>query len=125
MKYSKNTVRVRLKVRRDTLERWNDFNPVLLKGEAGYITDTNELKIGDGVTSFIHLPSLTGSSGNFDFDPNGDYVNLRARGTTKEDVGLENVDNTSDLDKPISNQTQSALNNKMDKDETIDLGVFF
>ena len=33
-------------------------------------------------------------------------------GTTKEDVGLGNVDNTSDLNKPISNATQNALNSK-------------
>lgn len=34
---------------------------------------------------------------------------------TKEQVGLGNVDNTSDLNKPISTATQSALNNKVDK----------
>lgn len=32
---------------------------------------------------------------------------------TKEDIGLSNVDNTSDLDKPISNATQSALDEKV------------
>lgn len=32
----------------------------------------------------------------------------------KSDVGLVNVDNTSDLNKPISNSTQIALNNKQD-----------
>ena len=32
----------------------------------------------------------------------------------KDDVGLSNVDNTSDVNKPISNATQSALNNKED-----------
>lgn len=32
----------------------------------------------------------------------------------KSDVGLSNVDNTSDLDKPISTATQTALNNKED-----------
>jgi hypothetical protein len=31
------------------------------------------------------------------------------------DIGLGNVDNTSDLDKPISNATQTALNGKLDK----------
>lgn len=30
------------------------------------------------------------------------------------DVGLANVDNTSDLSKPISTATQAALNNKLD-----------
>lgn len=33
---------------------------------------------------------------------------------TKSQVGLSNVDNTSDLDKPISTATQNALNNKQD-----------
>jgi hypothetical protein len=33
---------------------------------------------------------------------------------TKSDVGLNNVDNTADLDKPISTATQTALNNKED-----------
>jgi hypothetical protein len=35
----------------------------------------------------------------------------------KTDVGLENVDNTSDLDKPISMATQTALNNKANADD--------
>ncbi|MCP4322156.1 MAG: hypothetical protein GY787_09945 [Alteromonadales bacterium] len=33
----------------------------------------------------------------------------------KNDVGLGNVDNTSDLDKPISTATQAALDDKIDK----------
>jgi hypothetical protein len=36
---------------------------------------------------------------------------------TKSEIGLSNVDNTSDLDKPVSNATQTALNNKVDKVE--------
>lgn len=36
-------------------------------------------------------------------------------GSTKEDFGLGNVDNTSDINKPISNSQQEALNNKVDK----------
>jgi len=34
---------------------------------------------------------------------------------TKTDVGLGNVDNTSDLNKPISTATQTALDGKVDK----------
>lgn len=34
---------------------------------------------------------------------------------TKSSVGLGNVDNTSDLAKPVSTATQTALNNKVDK----------
>ena len=36
-------------------------------------------------------------------------------GTTKADIGLGNVDNTSDLNKPVSTATQNALNLKVDK----------
>lgn len=36
---------------------------------------------------------------------------------TKSQVGLSRVDNTSDLQKPISNATQAALNKKVDKVE--------
>ena len=36
-------------------------------------------------------------------------------GVTKSQVGLGNVDNTSDLNKPISTKTQTALNGKVDK----------
>lgn len=35
----------------------------------------------------------------------------------KVDIGLENVDNTADLDKPISNATQAALDVKADIDD--------
>lgn len=39
-------------------------------------------------------------------------------GTTKSDVGLGNVNNTSDADKPVSNATQTALNAKLSNDPT-------
>lgn len=38
-------------------------------------------------------------------------------GITKETIGLNKVDNTSDLDKPISKAVQGALDEKADKDE--------
>jgi len=38
---------------------------------------------------------------------------LNPHGVTKTQVGLENVDNTSDLDKPISTNTQTALDSKL------------
>lgn len=40
---------------------------------------------------------------------------------TKTDIGLDNVDNTSDDDKPISTATQTALDSKVDKVEGKDL----
>ena len=51
-----------------------------------------------------------------------------ARAGTKSDVGLGNVDNTSDANKPISTATQTALNAKQDtivvgKDVALSAGV--
>lgn len=40
---------------------------------------------------------------------------------TKTDIGLDNVDNTSDDDKPISTATQTVLDSKVDKVEGKDL----
>lgn len=42
---------------------------------------------------------------------------------TKVDVGLGDVDNTSDLDKPISTATQTALDGKADTSHTQDLST--
>ena len=42
---------------------------------------------------------------------------------TKSDVGLGNVDNTADLDKPISNLTQAALDLKADYSFTDNIGI--
>jgi hypothetical protein len=50
------------------------------------------------------LPGVTSVNGE-----RGDVI------IDSETVGLENVDNTSDLGKPISTSTQSALDNKVDK----------
>ena len=54
-----------------------------------------------------------------DFVPVGRKVNGHALSedvtVTKGDVGLGNVDNTSDADKPVSTATQSALDGKADK----------
>jgi hypothetical protein len=129
--------------------------PTLAVGEFGYCTDTNELFIGTA-TGNIGVNTLNGegltfntTTGKLDidnpFDPSGEYDNLRAKGTTAEDVGLENVtnesketmftnptftgtvsgvtkahvglenvDNTSDMNKPVSTDTQTALNLKAD-----------
>ena len=40
------------------------------------------------------------------------------RQQARDNIGLSNIDNTSDADKPISTATQTALNNKADKSGT-------
>lgn len=51
----------RIRIRRDTATNWNNYNPVLGIGEAGYETDSNKLKIGNGLTHWSGLPYLMGS----------------------------------------------------------------
>lgn len=47
----------RIQQRRDTKARWEQFNPVLLEGEVGYVLDdVNRYKIGDGVHNWNDLP---------------------------------------------------------------------
>lgn len=70
---------------------------------------------GDGVMSSEDKTKLdkvidTGNGTKYLTD-NGTYVPL-----DKNSVGLGNVDNTADLDKPISTATQNALNGKVDKE---------
>lgn len=53
----------RIQQRRDTAARWSQYNPILLEGEIGYVTDNpNQYKIGDGVHAWNDLP-LRGYTG--------------------------------------------------------------
>jgi lysophospholipase L1-like esterase len=47
-----------IQFRRGSSDQWALANPILAEGEAGYITDTKETRIGDGVTPFNSLPPL-------------------------------------------------------------------
>ena len=69
--------------------------------ESEYATKT-ELAGKQDVGDYATQTSLTSHTGNTSNPHN----------VTKAQVGLGNVDNTSDADKPISNATQTALNGK-------------
>jgi len=53
----------RVQVRRDTGQRWSLNNPILLNGEMGFNTDTNQFKIGNGTTTWNSLSYWTGGVG--------------------------------------------------------------
>lgn len=40
---------------RCTLKQWEDFNPILKSQELGFISDTKEFIIGDGISEFKDL----------------------------------------------------------------------
>ena len=51
-------------VRRGAAANWASVNPVLASGEAGYETDTGQLKYGNGSTAWSDLPYFSTGSGN-------------------------------------------------------------
>lgn len=85
--------------------------------ETVYIAkDTGLLYQWDGV----QYTELSASSGNLVDSVNGKFGVVVI---DKTDVGLGNVDNTSDANKPVSSATQTALNNKVDKNASITGGT--
>jgi hypothetical protein len=57
----------RFAYREDSLENWEQYNPILERGEPAIIrdgTDGKWLKIGDGVTPFNDLPYKLGPKGD-------------------------------------------------------------
>ena len=103
-----------IQIRRDTAANWTAANPVLAQGEIGIELDglgtsTVLQKIGDGVTAWASLPYQESGGGGAVDSVNG---KVGVVVLDKSDIGLGNVDNTSDLDKPISDDTQTALNDK-------------
>ena len=48
-------LKARIQLKKDTSEAWRINNPVLLDGEAGYESDTNLMKVGDGIHRWLKL----------------------------------------------------------------------
>lgn len=101
------------------------YVPIATKQTYGSVKIGDGFTVDNGVINFdksevtILSISLNGELLNIDDDKN---VNIAL---TKNDVGLDQVDNTSDKDKPISNAQQEALNRKLDKKQSLsEVGKF-
>jgi ABC-type amino acid transport substrate-binding protein len=46
-----------IQLRRDFLPAWESANPVLAQGELGVVLDDSSVKIGDGITPWVDLPT--------------------------------------------------------------------
>lgn len=88
----------------------------------GLMSSTDKSKL-DGITSSATKVENSATNGNIKINgveaivythPTG----TNPHGTTKADIGLGNVNNTSDLNKPISTATQTALNGKANSSHT-------
>lgn len=76
----------RIQQRRDTAARWEQYNPILLEGEIGWVTDNpNQYKIGDGERAWNDLP-LRGYSGTVAQTPGDDETSVMSqKAVTDED----------------------------------------
>ena len=77
-----------------------------------YVTISESLTLGTG--SEQAYPGNLGAALRIDVDGKANTSHTH----TKSEVGLANVDNTSDVNKPISNATQTALNSKANTSHT-------
>lgn len=99
------SINARVKHKRDTASNWNSKNPVLLDGEIIIVDDGGimRLKMGDGSTAYSGLPFFDAASTSHIANKSNPHE------VTKAQVGLGNVDNTSDVAKPISTAQQVAI----------------
>ena len=56
----------KIQIRRDTAANWTSNDPVLSIGEQGFETDTNKMKIGDGVSAWSALAYMAGGAGGLE-----------------------------------------------------------
>ena len=82
-----------------------DTNLTYRWGGSSYVVMSSSLELGETSST-----AYRGDRGKTAYDHSQAIGN--PHNTTKSDIGLGNVDNTSDLNKPISNATQTALNSK-------------
>lgn len=102
-----------IRIRRNTAAGATASNPTLALGELGYEEDTQRGKLGDGSTAWTGLPYLDKHVLDALLAHETDDAN--PHGVTKAQVGLGNVDNTSDADKPVSTATLTALSGAIAK----------
>jgi hypothetical protein len=79
-----------------------DTNLTYRWGGSSYVVMSSSLALGETPST-----AYRGDNGKIAYDHS--QITGNPHGTTKADIGLGNVDNTSDLDKPISTATQKAL----------------
>lgn len=84
-----------------------------LDGKASSTHSHGNISNTGTVGTTANLPLITGTGGIVQTTTAANLKSLLS--ITKSDIGLGNVDNTSDLNKPISTATQNALNLKLNK----------
>ena len=88
-----------------------DTNLTYRWGGSSYVVMSSSLALGETSST-----AYRGDRGKIAYDHSQTTGN--PHNTTKNDIGLGNVDNTSDLNKPISTATQTALDTKLSVETT-------
>lgn len=85
-------LKARIQFKKDTSEAWRINNPALLDGEAGYESDTNLMKVGDGVHRWLELDYI--NSGATAIASTANYaINAGALGGTSAADWAKKFDN--------------------------------
>nr|DAU62628.1 MAG TPA: hyaluronidase [Caudoviricetes sp.] len=85
-------LKARIQLKKDTSEAWRINNPVLLDGEAGYESDTNLMKVGDGIHRWLELDYI--NSGATAIASTANYaINAGALGGTSAADWAKKFDN--------------------------------
>lgn len=100
-----------LKTELDKKSNSNHTHSMATEALDGFMSKEDKVKL-NGIETSAQVNTITSVAGKV-----GDVT------LTKSDVGLSNVDNTSDINKPISTDTQTALNLKADIDSPTFTGV--
>lgn len=90
-----------------------DTNKIYRWSGSAYIEISSSSGGGGGVTDHTLLSNI-GVKTHAEIDTHINTTSGNPHFVTKAEIGLGNVDNTSDLTKPISQSTQSALDEKYD-----------
>jgi hypothetical protein len=104
----------KIQIRRDTAANWTSNDPVLSLGEQGFETDTNKVKIGDGVAAWSALAYVSGGSSKLEVqDPTVDneyYIYVGAPANALSPIAnLNNTQTNYEYDQSFAT-AQEAFN---------------
>ena len=85
--------KIRTVIRNAAEQDWTGANVIPDKGELVYASDVNTLKIGDGITSYINLPAISGGTTDYTNLINKPQINgnVLTGNKTAADLGFANV----------------------------------
>jgi hypothetical protein len=103
-------IEARIEHRHGTATEWTTENPVLAIGEIGVESDTGRWKLGDGTTAWGTLLYEDTTAKIFDATTFGRSLLTAGNASAgRLALAMDQVDNTSDVNKPVSTAQQTAI----------------